>query len=457
MKICKVVFAVVILLFFSACKRYVDPGSPITQLSRSAAFSNDATATSTVLALYGQLEKSGLLNYMVVYTGLTSDEFALRSTYPLYQDLLNNNIQASSNFTDLFWRVLYQEIYWANSVLEGLSKSNSIDEDLSKQLEGEARFIRAYCFFNLVNFFGDVPIVETTDYRINSLLPRARIEDVYRMIENDLSLASRLVASAYRSPKNTSTSERTRINSYGVSAFRAKVALYRQKWADAENLASEVISQTADYALLPNLSDVFLKNSKEQILQIQAVAPSNNTSTGSSMILTAAPANVYLDERILGKFSAEDKRKSEWIGRLTNSSGSFNYAYKYKVKSSPITSEYTSIIRLAEIILIRSEARAMQGKQEEATTDLNTIRQRAGISRLYNLNGHDLLDSIYLERRRELFTENANRWFDLKRLDRANSELSAVKGNNWSPSDALYPIPLSEIRMNSNLIQNSGY
>lgn len=457
MKFFKLILALIIILGSSACKKYVDPGSPSIQLSRSAAFSNDATATSAVLALYGQLERSGLLNYMVVYTGLTSDEFALRSTYPLYQDLLNNNIQASSNFTDLFWKALYQEIYWANAVLEGLNLSDKIDDDLKKQLEGEARFIRAYCYFNLVNFFGDVPVVATTDYRLNSVLSRSKVEDVYLMIESDLLIASGLVAKEYKSPKNNNTNERTRVNYYGVSAFRSKVALYQKKWKAAEGFASEVIDQISSYTLLPSLSDVFLKYSKEQILQIQAVAPSNNTSTGSSMILTSAPSNVYLDERILQKFSTEDKRKSEWIGRFTNFAGSFNYAFKYKVKSSPITSEYTSVLRLAELILIRSEARAMQGKVAEAISDLNLIRERAGIQNLTNLSTQDLLDSIGLERRRELFTENANRWFDLKRWNKASTELSVIKGSNWSASDALFPVPFSEIRINRNLVQNPGY
>jgi hypothetical protein len=136
------------------------------------------------------------------------------------------------------------------------------------------------------------------------------------------------------------------------------------------------------------------------------------------------------------------------------------YPYKYTTPYAPV--EYHTELRLAEQYLIRAEARARQDNLEGALADVDAVRDRAGIAHLLD-NGTTwtqflVLDSILEERRRELFTEG-HRWFDLLRMGQAKTVLEALDGKDWQDStDTLYPIPESEIKINSNLEpQNHGY
>jgi len=118
------------------------------------------------------------------------------------------------------------------------------------------------------------------------------------------------------------------------------------------------------------------------------------------------------------------------------------------------------VLRLAEQYLIRSEARAMQNNIAGAISDLDIIRQRAGLNLLADLNPTieqaELLDEIFLQRRKELFAEWGHRWLDLKRSDRT-SEALEDENPYWEDTDLLYPIPETERIKNPNLTQNEGY
>src|SRR5690606_8094764 len=131
------------------------------------------------------------------------------------------------------------------------------------------------------------------------------------------------------------------------------------------------------------------------------------------------------------------------------------YPYKYKDRNSinNIT-EYSMVIRLAELYLIRSEARAMQGNLSGAIEDIDKIRDRSGIKLIENIqpsiDSEALLDSIIKERKRELFSEWGHRWFDLKRTGRATKVLG-INNSSWQEADALFPIPEDERMKNPNL------
>ena len=115
------------------------------------------------------------------------------------------------------------------------------------------------------------------------------------------------------------------------------------------------------------------------------------------------------------------------------------------------------VLRLSEQYLIRSEARARLEKYSEASIDINAIRHRAGLSDTTAGSIDEFILIVEKERQKELFTEWGHRWFDLKRLLRADAVLQPVKGENWQETDKLYPIPASELLSNPNLTQNDGY
>src|SRR5690606_27043726 len=132
------------------------------------------------------------------------------------------------------------------------------------RLLGEAKFVRAFCYFYLVNQFGNVPLIVNTDYKINTVMPRTEKSKVYDLIVTDL------VDAQSKLPSNYVSTERIRPNKEAATTLLARTYLYLGKWDLAEAEATKVIKDTR-YRLLGNLNDVFLKNSEEAIWQLQSV------------------------------------------------------------------------------------------------------------------------------------------------------------------------------------------
>jgi hypothetical protein len=162
----------------------------------------------------------------------------------------------------------------------------------------------------------------------------------------------------------------------------------------------------------------------------------------------------------MGSIEPGDERKTNWINSLVIGSTTYYYPFKYKIKSvaagAPKT-EYSVVLRLAEQYLIRAEARANLNNLTGAQSDLNKIRNRAGLPNTIANDVAAILAAVQKERQIELLAEWGHRWFDLKRTGRIDNVLGAIKGSNWQPTDALYPIPQGELLSNSSLTQNPGY
>src|SRR5712671_6263028 len=108
-----------------------------------------------------------------LYPGLSADELTSYSTDPNFDQFYTNNLLPSNANLTGYWSDSYQYIYGANSIIDGLAKSNTVNASVKQQLTGEARFIRAFCYFYLTNLFGDVPLILTTDYTKNAMAFRA--------------------------------------------------------------------------------------------------------------------------------------------------------------------------------------------------------------------------------------------------------------------------------------------
>jgi starch-binding outer membrane protein, SusD/RagB family len=193
-----------------------------------------------------------------------------------------------------------------------------------------------------------------------------------------------------------------------------------------------------------------------------------DTYDGNFFILLSSPQGgcCALSPQLLNSFEPGDMRRIDWVDSFYTSTASYYYPFKYKVKGgTAITTvtEYEMVLRLAEQYLIRAEANAQQGNTGAALYDLNVIRKRAN---LQNYSGatdeSSLLTAILHERQVELFTEWGHRWLDLIRTGNGNSVMSLVtpqKGGTWNSDgyQLLYPIPQSELSVDYNLSQNSGY
>ncbi|HMR92710.1 MAG TPA: RagB/SusD family nutrient uptake outer membrane protein [Chitinophagaceae bacterium] len=453
----KQILVIIASCVLMSCKKYLEIPDPATQIASSFVFDSDATATSAQLAIYSQMETDGLFYAIAAYTGLSADEFINHSGLSEYEDLATNNLTITNQFVHFLWSALYKYIYQANAVLEGVSRSGKLTPAVKAQLQGEAFFTRAICHYYLTNLFGDVSIVKTTDYISNALLVRSPVAAVYAQMIADLKEAKNYLVADYKSGINTISMERVRPNKWAAAAMLARCYLHQGQWMEAELEAGEVIN-SGTYSLAADLSTAFLKESPEAIFQLMAVLPGFNTFAGGNFILINAPSILSVDPRFLDSFRPDDGRHGEWVNAISTGGGVFYFPYKYKVgQNAGSITEYTVVLRLAEQLLIRAEATAMQNKLADSQSDLNLVRERAGLTGVSGLTQQDIIDSIQTERKFELMFEAGDRWINLKRSGATNSVLAPLKGINWSETDQLYPIPQQERLRNPNLSQNPGY
>jgi len=451
-------FSVLFISFLVGCKKYVEIPPPENQLISDVAFASESSANATLAGLYSSMNSYNYQFANFLGNGMPSfsaDDFHYALSSAGFNEFKDNNLTPGNSYIRNLWGPVYNYIYQTNAIVEGLNRSTSLSESIKKQFLGEARFLRAFYYFYLVNYFGDVPLILTTDYKTNTTLPRTKSDEVYAAIIADLKEAQASLSDTY------SSTERTRVNKAAATAMLARTYLYREQWDLAEAEASKVIAD-GQYELLTDLNKVFLKNSREAIWQIQTVNKSTagvNTWEGFNIVPASATGRSYYQvyDELLNAFEPGDQRKTSWINSYTNTSGTFFYPYKYKVRTSTPVQEYTMVLRFAEQYLIRAEARAQQNDLAGAKADLDIIRQRAGLPKLAdNLSQSEMLLAVEQERRVELFAEWGHRWFDLRRTGRALAVLSPIKPG-LTATDLWYPLPLDAIKTNPFLVQNDGY
>lgn len=437
-----------------SCKKFLEIDTPVSALAQETVFLNNEIATSAVTGIYTAMAANGYASggqgSITVYGGLSSDEFkGYRAGLIEFAD---NEITATNTEINNMWLQVYQRIYAANAVLEGLGTATGVAPLVKSQLIGEALFLRAFNYFYLVNLFGPVPLNLSTDYRVNQVAPRTPIPQIYQQILKDLKMAEEMLSDSYP------TVERIRPNVSVVRALLARTYLYLQDWANAEKYSAMVLDKTM-YNLV-SLDEVFLKNSKETIWQLMPTSGTNSLD-GNLFVLTSAPVVVSLNESFaINAFETNDKRRTAWVKTFSNAAGTFYYPHKYKIKSSATVTEYSMVLRLAEQYLIRAEARVQQNNMEGAIKDIDAIRARAGLPLIKNMNPNiskqSLQDAIQRERKVELFSEWGHRWFDLKRTEKATIVLAPIKPG-WQAFDVYYPISQTEISRNQHVSQNDGY
>jgi hypothetical protein len=481
-----IIFFVSILI--SGCSKFIEVSPPITSTNGEIVFQDDATAIAVLTGIYTNLSNSsvsdlsGTITNIFFSTGLTGDELKVWDESDFtYEPFFTNNLSSSGPSN---WSNIYKMIFVCNSALEQLPAAVDLTPQIKSQLEGEASFIRALSYFYLINLYGDVPLVLTTNYKINSLLARSQTNIVYDQIISDLKRAENLLSENYTGGDGISaTTERVRPNKWTATALLARVYLYTENYIEAESRSTSLISNTNLYNLV-DLNSVFLMNNKEAIWQLQPVGIASNytanTKEGYILKITAeGPSSsnpVYLTNTLVNSFDDQDQRKKNWIDtnivtdvETGDTIGIYPYAFKYKKgRDDEATSEYSTVFRLGEQYLIRAEARIQQGKIQDGIADLNVIRTRATnlsdpvehqLTQLpSNLSKEEALSAVENERKFELFTEWGHRWFDIKRTNRIDAIMKNTKPN-WQATDKLFPLPKGEVTDNPSIRghQNPGY
>jgi hypothetical protein len=467
------------IICFCDCTKWTAAPPPTTSISSATVYSSDATAIAAVTSLYTTMAASsvmapGSINALSLWCALSSDEMGYWSgmsnlaAWAYYRNELSAVIGgAGSEFYDS----LYSAVYTCNATIQGLSAATGLTPAVRQQLLGEAKFVRALCYFYLVNLYGEVPMPLTMNTQVNASLARSTVAQVYRQILADLQDAAANLSLVFLdSTLLNPDMERVRPTRWAALALLARTDLYTGDWAGAENAADTVIANSSLFQL-GTLSTVFLKaslNNNEAIWQLQPVNEGWNSEDAKAFIM---PANgpggngynmgVYMSAGLLAAFEPGDLRRISWVDSTIVDTLTFYYPYKYKVNTygAPVT-EYPTLLRLGELYLIRAEARAHLNELSGAAADLNMIRARAGLGPTGAGTQQELLQAIQHERRVELFTEGGQRWLDLKRTAAVDSVLSVItpqKGGIWNSYQQLYPIPLADITVDPNLSQNEGY
>lgn len=369
-----------------------------------------------------------------------------------YQIEVFTETPANTNFSDA-WLSIYKTIYRCNLVLQNVNNV-SMTDDQRKKIVGQASFVRALCYFNLVRLWGAVPVITRTqtvaEARNNK---RSSVNDVYSCIISDLKAAKDL-------PTKWPEAERGRATSYAAKALLAKVYLYQKNYQEVLNeLASvvAVIQAKQDLSLVP-MPQTFpndLKTSKDIIFAVQYLKGGVGESAHqNNRYRNNDNGNVITLEQ--SEFEANDNRKA-----LVAPTGSGKRPGKF---DAPATNNETSadfpVMRCAEVMLMYAEAmnEVATGNEDKqkALGALNAVRENAGITpkTLDELSSKDLLrQAVYKERRLELALE-CDRWFDIVRTN----QMSVI----YPDIDAyrqLYPVPQTEIEnMNDKTgWQNEGY
>ncbi|WP_349293470.1 RagB/SusD family nutrient uptake outer membrane protein [Flavobacterium aestivum] len=442
----------------TACDNFTDVDLPSSQLTATDVFENRATANAAMVDIYSKIRDHGLLtgypSGLSSQLGLYADELKFYGLSGTGQaNFYNNALLASDSEMSELWNSSYNQIYAANAVVEGVAKSTGLSAVDKSQLTGEALFVRALIHFYLVNTFGPVPYITTTDYRQNSVVHRMSETEVYIQIKTDMQQAAALLPAEYIG------NERVRPNKWAAQAMLARICLYLQQWDEASNAASAVLNQSGLYIWPTGLDGVFGKESLSTVWQLMPAVTGANTYEGGTFIFTQGPPpSLAISAGLLGAFSSNDLRRGQWLKSVTDGTTTWYHANKYKEASNTGSSvEYSIVLRMAEQYLIRAEARAHSGDLIGAKEDLNKTRNLAGIGDTTAITTDEIIEAVLEERRLEFFTEFGHRFFDLKRTGKLDQMLSPLKPQ-WGTTDRLLPIPESELLLNPNLSpQNAGY
>lgn len=452
---------VLISIILQACS-LLTVDVPLDKAAGRQVFENTDSAVAAITGIYEGIAST--TNFFCggasVYAGIYTDELVYTGlSVPIVE--FSNSTLTSGNTTleTIFWNNSYYFIYRANACIEGLTASQAMDAPLRDQLMGEAKFLRALLYFHLIHYFDEVPLITSTDQSINERMPRTQLAKVKEVILSDLRDARQLLSPAYP------TSERARVNKWCAAALLARFYLYENNWVQAEEEATAVINSGLYRLVSPD--SVFLVSSKEAILQVQPVIKRYHTLDGLLFIPSGNMRPGFtLTSSLMKAFEAGDKRKANWIATKNLNGVSYAYPFKYKKRldaSADVKpSEYTVLLRLAELYLIRAECNAIMDQLPAAISNIDVVRRRAGLPLIANthagtgINAAELLEVIQRERRTEYFAELGHRWMDLKRTGKIDSVMTPLK-KGWKSTGAFWPIPAAQIALNSFLVQNPGY
>lgn len=454
-KYIKYFFIVTIALSAISCKKYLET-KPVNAVSDLDPITDKTSAETALRGVYRQLASANYYGETYVTLGYFPSGDIKNLTTGGAANLVNINFRSDEVLFNSAWNAIYNTINRANHVITKIGDVDDpqLTQALKDKYTGEAKFIRALAYFDLARAWGGVQLIlePTVDLVKRPQIQRSTLDQTYDQVLKDLQDAEQLLPDGLN---------RIRATKRTVWALRARLHLYRREWQLAEDYASKLIANTTDYTLVKPFSAWFRNNAiatPESIFELEYSASNPSTIRAQMQHPTNggtyryAPNDKFVQ---LLNDAAKSGGRSALINKVTQGSTTIWFGDLYY--RLPAT-DPAYILRIAEMYLIRAEARAQLKKLTTGLEDLNKVRDRAGIANSTASTQEDLLLAIENERRVE-FAFEAHRWFDLARTKRAKAVLEALDANiKVEDYELVFPIPVTQIQLDKeNLQQNDGY
>jgi hypothetical protein len=475
----------VCLLLGGGCKKFLDQPA-LGYYSNEDLFSNDATAITAVNAAYIPLTfTDGAANPVWVLGDVASDDVVIGGNAGEQADYTGVdlfNILPTNSAVQSLWSRYYDGINRCNVVTDGLTAENTkISETVRTQAVAQVKFLRAYYYFVLANFYGNIPLRLKVSTLADAAVSASTQAQVYTQIEKDLTDAS-----AGLPDKWTATSDIGRATKGAALALLAKASLFQKKYAEAIQFTAQV--EALGYQLTDNFSDNFTASAKTNNEVIFSVWHTRGAqpSQGNSLNYWFAPRSLngagvfYPTQSLVDNFESNDPRLDLTVARAGkpyfdrtfevswSTTGYLSKKHVQPLSEVPSTTKNDGnlnyeAIRFADILLVKAEALNESGQSAAALVPLNRVRERARknfsgtapadlLPAITNTDQTQLRDIIRRERRSELALE-FQRFFDVIRYGQSYAEavIKPASPNFNYTQHRFFPIPQTELNANGNL------
>ena len=470
-----------------SCDSFLDE-KPKSVLSTENFFRTEADALAAVTAVYDKLNKRYTTNRTAwIFADITTPDSSNPSAELPITNFDKFTFGTSSEDIDNFWPEVYEAISRANIAIANIPEMD-IDNELKERLVNEARFLRGWFYFLLVQAHGEVPLIVSpidVDNEAEYLLPKSSKAEIYAQIEDDFRAAESL-PSIYDGP------DVGRVTSGAAKAYLAKAYLFQEKWQEAAVKAQEVVASGV-YELLPSFREAtWGENTAESIFEMQSIGNTpgwQDQNEGNSITVWNRPSCLggwglhYGTQDLYNAFEDGDPRRGytllevgeEYDGQELPSGCLPDESYALlKLMGDPAggsggdanASQNFIFMRLSEVYLMIAEANAELNNITAAEEALEVVRARArndvnagpdALPVITNLSQADLIDAIRDERRTELASE-MKRFYDLVRWGIAGEVIRADGKNFVDGKHEVFPIPQSQVDISQgSLTQNPGY
>jgi hypothetical protein len=417
---------------------------PQDEVREESAITDATSARAAQAGMYDALTSNSYYGESFLSFGdITADDVIHTGTFTNYALADRYDLRADNGTITAIWNQIYEAISTTNQVIVRVPAIAGLDDDEKNQILGEAHFLRALSYHNLVKSWGDVPLVLEPPASVAEAaqVTRSPVAQVYTQVLSDLDQAEQLMTVDAQSRKGSLGA---------VFAVRSRVLLYREDWVGAEDAAETVVS--TGYELAAQYRDLFTaegQDTPEDIFRLAFTAQEfTNLPYYYLSGLVGGRREISPSAAHAAAYEAGDLRRAWSISFDTRGR---RYGSKYPDAEG---AEDLHVIRFAEVLLNKAEAEAQQGKLTEAVDSYNLVRVRAGLSpHILGVNvvtQQNVLNAIYTERRFELAMEGF-RWPDLVRIGLAPQVLGIPAFR------MLFPLPERELDVAPNLTQNPGY